>query len=189
MPLLGNILSNTYVPDNASFGGDYIMYGSLASRPAASIAGRIYIVADAGDKCLYRDNGTSWDHIHSDWTHLEGKPDLATQAELDTHVAAADPHAVYQRENEKGVANGYAGLDALGLVPIAQLPGLPPTPHAATHRHLGTDEIATATPTANAIPKAGIDGKLASGWLPASGSGDAVESHIPLLCLATEVTF
>lgn len=46
--------------------------------------------------------------------------------------------------------------------------------HASTHQHGGDDEVGTATPTANAIPKAGADGKLASGWLPAGsgGSGD-----------------
>ena len=49
---------------------------------------------------------------------------LTTQDELDTHIAAVDPHSVYQKESEKGVANGYAALDALGLVPVAQLPSI-----------------------------------------------------------------
>lgn len=38
-----------------------------------------------------------------------------------THAGAADPHTGYQKESEKGQANGYAGLGAGGLVPIAQL--------------------------------------------------------------------
>src|SRR5262249_1826924 len=37
-----------------------------------------------------------------------------------------------------------------------------PSAHAATHKHDGSDEIATASPAANAIPKAN-----ASGWLDA----------------------
>ena len=41
--------------------------------------------------------------------------------------------------------------------------------HAATHKHGGNDEVATAAPAANAIPKAGADGKLAQGWLDFSG--------------------
>lgn len=47
----------------------------------------------------------------------------ATQAlaDLDAHVAAADPHTVYQKESEKDTANGYAGLDANTLVPRALL--------------------------------------------------------------------
>lgn len=38
--------------------------------------------------------------------------------------------------------------------------------HATTHKNGGSDEVATATPAANAIPKAGADGKLASGFIP-----------------------
>ncbi len=46
-----------------------------------------------------------------------------------------------------------------------------PSPHAATHRHGGGDEIAAATPAPNAIPKAGADGKLDPDWLPAGSGG------------------
>lgn len=38
------------------------------------------------------------------------------------HVAASDPHTQYQKESEKGQANGYASLDSGGKVPSAQLP-------------------------------------------------------------------
>jgi hypothetical protein len=38
--------------------------------------------------------------------------------------------------------------------------------HAASHQSGGADEVATATPAANAIPKAGAGGTLAAGWLP-----------------------
>lgn len=47
---------------------------------------------------------------------------IATQAELDAHEAASDPHIVYQRESEKGMANGYASLGAGGTIPDAQIP-------------------------------------------------------------------
>lgn len=33
------------------------------------------------------------------------------QQDLDDHIAAADPHVVYQRESEKDAASGYPGLD------------------------------------------------------------------------------
>lgn len=46
----------------------------------------------------------------------------ALDADLTSHVGAADPHTGYQRESEKGLANGYASLDASGLVPDAQIP-------------------------------------------------------------------
>lgn len=40
------------------------------------------------------------------------------------HEAAADPHAVYQLESQKGSANGYAALDAGSKVAAANLPSL-----------------------------------------------------------------
>ena len=45
-------------------------------------------------------------------------------------------------------------------------------PHAPTHQHGGADEVATAVPANDAIPKAGGGGKLAEGWMPASISQD-----------------
>ncbi len=42
-----------------------------------------------------------------------------------------------------------------------------PTSHASSHENGGGDEVATATPTANAIPKADGTGKLADGWIAA----------------------
>jgi hypothetical protein len=42
-----------------------------------------------------------------------------------------------------------------------------PTGHASSHQNGGVDEVATATPASNAIPKAGPSGALASGWIPA----------------------
>ena len=46
-----------------------------------------------------------------------------------------------------------------------------PTAHASTHQHGGADEVATTTPAANAIPKAGAGGKLDGGWLPYGSTG------------------
>ena len=91
-------------------------------------------------------------------------------------------------EDDAGVADGLATLDGSALVvqnpanatlapgagkipkamPSGQLaPGwVPSIPHAATHKHGGTDEVATATPSPNAIPKADGANKLDVGWLP-----------------------
>lgn len=44
--------------------------------------------------------------------------------------------------------------------------------HANSHKYGGNDLIGTATPSANAIPMAGADGKLNSGWLPAQSQYD-----------------
>lgn len=57
----------------------------------------------------------------------EAAPDphivYALDADLSTHAGAGDPHSGYQKESEKGVAGGYAGLDGSGTVPDAQIPG------------------------------------------------------------------
>lgn len=45
-----------------------------------------------------------------------------------------------------------------------------PRAHTASHKHGGTDEIATATPAPNAIPKADGSGKL-DGWISDSAVG------------------
>ena len=50
--------------------------------------------------------------------HTHGTPTDPITA----HAAAADPHAGYQKESEKGAINGYASLDAGGAVPDAQIP-------------------------------------------------------------------
>lgn len=45
------------------------------------------------------------------------------------------------------------------------LPGSSLGAHATNHQHGGSDEVATATPAANAIPKADGSNKLAAGWI------------------------
>jgi hypothetical protein len=54
---------------------------------------------------------------------LDGKEDDGTAASaVGVHSAAADPHIGYQKESERGQANGYPLLDAGGKVPLVQLP-------------------------------------------------------------------
>lgn len=62
--------------------------------------------------------GVSTDYARADHTH--GTPTDPIPA----HVAAGDPHTQYQKESEKDVANGYAGLDAGGKINSAQLPAI-----------------------------------------------------------------
>jgi len=51
-------------------------------------------------------------------------------------------------------------------ITVSATGGGTPDAHAASHQNGGSDEIATATPGANAIPKAGAGGTLAAGWIP-----------------------
>lgn len=49
-----------------------------------------------------------------------------------------------------------------------------PVSHASTHQHGGSDEVATATAAANAIPKADGTGKLSVNWIPSHKSTHAI---------------
>ena len=74
-----------------------------------------------------------------------------THAQVDSHISStSNPHSV-----------------------TAAQAGAAPTTHASQHQHGGADEVATATPAANAIPKADGSGKL-NAWVDATGSGDVV---------------
>lgn len=71
-------VTGAYAPTNASFvttasesglsaekvlGTAVIMSGTLAARPAAGTAGRLYFATDVNSGTLYRDNGSTWDQI------------------------------------------------------------------------------------------------------------------------------
>jgi len=51
----------------------------------------------------------------------------------------------------------------------------PPSAHASTHQNGGGDEVATETPAAYAIPKAGAGGKLSNSWLN-TGTGNSLDA-------------
>lgn len=57
--------------------------------------------------------------------------------------------------------------ETLGDKPSA----FPPLQHGASHKDGGGDEIASLTPAPNAIPKAGSDGKLDTGWFSVIAGG------------------
>ncbi|MCL6566121.1 MAG: hypothetical protein K6U09_06830 [Acidobacteriia bacterium] len=83
-----------------------------------------------------------------------------------THSNANDPTA-----GEKAALAGTAGVPSATNRYVTDADprnsnARTPTAHASTHQHGGTDEVATATPAANAIPKADATGRLAVGWLP-----------------------
>jgi len=74
--------------------------------------------------------------------------DTEVAAAVSAHAAEVDPHSGYQRESEKGAANGYASLGADGLVPAGQLPAPGGGSDPWTKVILGADF--TTTGTANA---------------------------------------
>lgn len=91
----------------------------------------------------------------------------------------------------KAVAAQGDATTALGNAATAQ--SLAET-HATRHQSGGADEVATATPGANAIPKTGVGGTLADGWIAQSSvtqhegaidltalSGYVAAEHVPWL--------
>ncbi len=89
--------------------------GSLALQaPAAGVTPADSVTTQAfGDAPVV---GVSVEYARED--HKHGMP----ADPLTAHLAAGDPHSQYQKESEKGAANGYASLGADGKVPASQLP-------------------------------------------------------------------
>jgi hypothetical protein len=68
------------------------------------------------------------DSIAVNKTTLDGWYDGSGTAQslVSDHEGLADPHAQYQLESEKGVANGYPPLDGSGVIPESYIPAVPP---------------------------------------------------------------
>lgn len=76
-------------------------------------------------------------------------------------LSATGPGFLKQATTGAAVTVAYPAYSELTGVPST----FAPSAHASSHQNGGADEIATATPGANAIPKAGAGGKFAAGWL------------------------
>lgn len=79
----------------------------------------------------------------------------------------------------KGRATAVANITITGVTPAA---------HAASHKNGGSDEVATATPGANVIPKAGSGGFLAAGFIPDLSTTYALASHALLSTTHSDTT-
>ena len=128
-------------------GGSYPSSPSKGQYWVCSVAGTISGTAYvAGDWLIY--NGSAWER-------LEGNPSPVTSVAGKTGTVTLGPSDV--------------GADAAGAAAAAQSAAeaaSAPATHASQHKNGGSDEVATATPAANAIPKAGSGGTLAFGWIP-----------------------
>jgi hypothetical protein len=95
--------------------------------------------------------------------HSHATSDVTSGTFADARIAASN---VTQHQAALVIAWGQ-----LSGVPST----FPPSTHAASHQHSGSDEVATATPGANAIPKSGGGGTLAIGWIP-----DLSTTYVPV---------
>jgi hypothetical protein len=99
--------------------------GKLKSLAAGKCA-CIFVDPATGNAYWRTFNATSANQEVTAWASdvlIAGNYDAAgtAAAAVTAHASAADPHAGYQKESEKGQASGYAGLDGSALVPLAQL--------------------------------------------------------------------
>lgn len=114
---------------------NYWLCDTEAEQPATAYEGDLCYTKDS-DK-LWKRTASTWVEVGGStgsvaWDDVTGKPstfppsahnhDADIAAAVAAHEAASDPHTGYQRESEKGAANGYAGLDAGTKVPVAQIP-------------------------------------------------------------------
>lgn len=175
-----------------------IDFGTIANRPAAGTCGRMFIVVTATTSRLTYDDGTQWNDVSYGWGYMANLPSAYTPS---IHGAALHDSTVEATAN-KGVANGYAGLDAQGKVSSAAIPVINVT---ATQMPAFTGDITTnAGATATTLKNTGAAGTYqqvttdAQGRVTAGatrtinttsplGGGGALSSDLTLTC-ATCVT-
>lgn len=124
IPFLNNINLNKNELQN-------VLLHKLASAPGAPVAGQVYYNTTDNKGYLY--DGTKWvawlDAASIGGGDVSG-PGSATDGNIvvfdgvsgKTIKDSGKKPSDYQPVSEKGAANGYAGLDANGKVPTAQLP-------------------------------------------------------------------
>jgi hypothetical protein len=125
------------------------------------------------------DSASRSDHSHDLGSHAHtGATDGGQIAHSSLSGVGTDDHHAQQHvltgsdHTASGLTTGHV-LTATGATSFAfQALSVGAIPaHASTHQHGGSDEVATATAAANAIPKADGTGKLDDGWIPAIDCG------------------
>lgn len=79
-----------------------------------------YYLNDANGDVYKKESGT-WGIVANILGPQGDTGPAGSTADITTHEGAADPHTGYQKESEKNIANGYAGLDANVRVATARL--------------------------------------------------------------------
>jgi hypothetical protein len=127
-------------------GANGIVKRTALNTTAIAVAGTDYAPATSGTSIL----------------KANGSGGFANAAAGTDYAPATSGTSILKGNGAGGFANAVSGTDyAAGT-------------HASQHKHGGSDEVATATPAPNAIPKADSTGKLNSGWLPSAGTGQSV---------------
>jgi len=111
--------------------------GPEASKPTPSLDGLLYLATDT--LRLYRANGATWDLVADadtvDGVHIPNTianilTDHNKQAHdslgIDAATLGGSLPSAFELAANKGAPNGYASLDASALLPLTQLPTIPP---------------------------------------------------------------
>ncbi len=171
----------TYSNSGPTLSRDSIQASSNAGSPVSWSPGtrRVALVAPAS---FFGTTGNVAGPASSTNNHLAAFDGTTGKLLLDSGIATSAISGK-QDVSEKNQANGYAGLSGSSkLTGAQQVYGTAantacegddtrlsnartPTAHAASHQNGGGDEVALATATANAIPKADANGQLVVGWV------------------------
>jgi hypothetical protein len=122
-------------------------------------------------------NATYWDVLASAGTG--GTPATTVAGETTYGISAAVGAGTDYARNDHthgSPALGTSGSTACAGDDSRLSDARTPTAHSTSHKNGGSDEVAAASPAANAIPKAGAGSKLDKGWVPdflASGASHA----------------
>jgi hypothetical protein len=157
------VLPPTQLPGGGNTGGGYSP-AAHASSHAAGGSDEVTpaaIGACADDDSRLSDSRAPTAHASS---HQHGGSD-------EVGTATPSANAILKAGSGGTIADGWISLAIARIADLtwSNITGKPstfaPSAHASSHQHGGGDELATATPGANAIPKAGGGGTIADGWL------------------------
>lgn len=74
--------------------GAFVRTGTLAARPAASRAGRLYIATDVGNESIFRDTGAAWVGFLTGGAHFNTKGGTAPGAAAGANAGTGPPAPV-----------------------------------------------------------------------------------------------
>jgi hypothetical protein len=150
--------SNTYVGGVQDFGGATAFRVPSSPGLTLSAAGQIGYDSTSGTYKGY--SGASPKTFAFTDSNITGNAATAT-------ALSATPSGCQAGQYATAISSrGDLTCSQIGYSQLSNVPSLfAPAAHATSHKHGGSDEIATAAPAANAIPKADASGKLASGWV------------------------
>lgn len=147
--------------------GNIVNAGALASRPSASIAGRLYYVNDTNAERLTRDTGSVWTDLKVNWGFITQQPSsLPPAAHESTHLTGGSDALAGNLDANARVAVSNAGT-AVGTRRGVNFTGATVTDNPGAER-VDVSFSATVIPSGAVVAFAGSSAP--SGFLLCDGS-------------------